>query len=524
MAIFHLHVKNISRAEGRSAVAAAAYRAGATLFNEAEERESAFGGRRNVIYAEIRAPNGAPAWCFDRASLWNGVEAAEKRVDARLAKEITFAIPRELPAALWLVVAREMADAYAALGHVADFAIHDDGDGHNPHVHIMLTTRVLADNKFGLKIRAADNHAFVVQARALWEKIANDALVKAGSGVEIDARSHFERGIDAEPTQHRGADRQERHARRAAVRDKGAPMLEDTIEARRELLVDKQALERFPLLRARGDWPPDSSTPPSGLTVEERQEFKAFWQEVYRRQLDPDRDPSTITPLILPEDEPRARRAPEVVPPRVAVPVVEPRYDGALRPFETSEKAATQFAALELALAKAQQAQGRDPLTPRSADEWHDVLRASNELKATFAELRAENERNRAYTEAFREKYPLDYDSAAYPVPDPDGRPITPRERNQAEEAMISAVESPADSVQQTPRPEQVSESDRRDAEEAVLRRNKTFGRDPDLAWLEVSLTPEHQVPSQRDPELDWLRDDDVEPEREHETERERER
>lgn len=35
LAIFHLHVKNISREQGRSIVAAAAYRAGESLMNEA---------------------------------------------------------------------------------------------------------------------------------------------------------------------------------------------------------------------------------------------------------------------------------------------------------------------------------------------------------------------------------------------------------------------------------------------------------------------------------------------------------
>lgn len=84
MAICHLHVKNTSRGNGRSIVAAAAYRAGETLANEAEERLSAFGGRRDVIAAEIRLLKCAPAWMADRGRLWSAVESAEKRMDARL--------------------------------------------------------------------------------------------------------------------------------------------------------------------------------------------------------------------------------------------------------------------------------------------------------------------------------------------------------------------------------------------------------------------------------------------------------
>lgn len=152
MAIYHLHIRNISRGDGRSVVAAAAYRAGETLPNAAEEGESAFGGRRDVLHAEIRLPAGAPGWMGDRARLWNAVEAAEKRKDARLAKEIEFALPRELSLADWLRIGRAMADAYTSKGHVADFAIHDDGSGHNPHVHLLLATREITPDGFGGKL------------------------------------------------------------------------------------------------------------------------------------------------------------------------------------------------------------------------------------------------------------------------------------------------------------------------------------------------------------------------------------
>lgn len=215
VAIYHLHVKNIGRREGRSAVAAAAYRAGETLPNEGEERESAFGGRRDVMFTAIILPAGAPVWMADRARLWNAAEAAEKRKDARLAKEIEFALPRELPPALWAEVAREMAEVYASRGHVVDLAIHD-GNGDNPHAHMMLTTRAIEGDGFGGKMREADSKAFVAEARALWARLANVALGKVGAGVQIDARSHAARALPEQPTRHRGPDANERRARRWA--------------------------------------------------------------------------------------------------------------------------------------------------------------------------------------------------------------------------------------------------------------------------------------------------------------------
>ncbi|EJT04924.1 MobA/MobL family protein [Rhizobium sp. CCGE 510] len=225
MAIYHLHVKNISRGEGRSILAAAAYRAGETLPNELEERMSVFGGRRDVVANEIRVPQGAPSWMADRAQLWNAVEAAEKRKDARLAKELEFSLPRELPRSAWLGVAHAMADAYAAKGFIADLAIHDDGAQHNPHVHLLLTTRVITVEGFGPKIRSADGRAFVIEARSLWARVANAALGKAGIAVAIDERSYAKRQLERKPGEHRGPDREERQARRARLQQRRPQMI-----------------------------------------------------------------------------------------------------------------------------------------------------------------------------------------------------------------------------------------------------------------------------------------------------------
>lgn len=224
MAIYHLNVKNISRGDGRSIVAAAAYRAGEVLPNEAEERLSDFGGRRDVVATEIRLPMGAPEWMSNRSSLWNAVEVAEKRVDARLAKEVEFALPLELPRSAWLDVARSMADAYTAQGFVVDLAIHDDGARRNPHVHLLMSTRRVGPDGFGLKIRSADGKQFVTEARALWEGIANAALGKAGHAVTIDSRSYAKRKVEHVPGRHRGPDPEERRANRAYAQWERAKM------------------------------------------------------------------------------------------------------------------------------------------------------------------------------------------------------------------------------------------------------------------------------------------------------------
>lgn len=266
MAIYHLHVRNISRKDGRSAVAAAAYRAGDTLPNSAEEKESAFGGRRDVLHAEIRLPVGAPAWMRNRGRLWNAVEAAEKRKDARLAKEIEFALPRELSRAEWLHIARAMADAYASQGHVVDLAIHDDGTAHNPHVHILLTTRTVTADGFGGKMREADGVKFVTEARALWAQLANGALGKSGAGVSIDARSYKARGEGREPGQHLGPDPVVRKERRAGMND-------DTLSDARAEMAKAAALEALYPERSDVDLPvPDPDGNPIPRAEQEQAE------------------------------------------------------------------------------------------------------------------------------------------------------------------------------------------------------------------------------------------------------------
>jgi hypothetical protein len=235
VAIYHLNVKNISRGDGRTIVAVAAYRAGETLPNEAEERLSEFGGRRDVVANEIRLPSDAPPWMADRAQLWNAVEVAEIRKDARLAKEIEFALPRELPRTAWLAIARTMADAYTTQGFVVDLAIHDDGTRHNPHVHLLMTTRVVTPEGFGPKIRSADGRQFVTEARSLWARVANDALRTAGISATIDSRSYAKRSLEQKPGRHRGPDPEERRARRARAHKE------------RELMRPGEADNNFPV-------------------------------------------------------------------------------------------------------------------------------------------------------------------------------------------------------------------------------------------------------------------------------------
>ncbi|WP_344694307.1 MobA/MobL family protein, partial [Ligilactobacillus murinus] len=96
MAIYHLSVKIISRGKGQSAIASAAYRSGERLYDKRYDEVKDFSNKHGVAYSEIQLPSEAPLEYLDRETLWNAVERAEKKANARLSREIEVALPKEL--------------------------------------------------------------------------------------------------------------------------------------------------------------------------------------------------------------------------------------------------------------------------------------------------------------------------------------------------------------------------------------------------------------------------------------------
>jgi hypothetical protein len=113
----------IGRSSGRSAVGAAAYRAAERLCSRApgsaayragdELREGKgvivhdYTRKGGVRHSEIMLPKDAPPEFKDRETLWNVVEASEKRKDAQLAREIIVGLQREFELQEQIAVLRE---------------------------------------------------------------------------------------------------------------------------------------------------------------------------------------------------------------------------------------------------------------------------------------------------------------------------------------------------------------------------------------------------------------------------------
>jgi Ti-type conjugative transfer relaxase TraA len=242
MAIYHFTAKIIGRSQGRSAVAAAAYRSASELHDQRQGQSFDYSDKPHVVHSEIMLPEGAPAWMAERSQLWNAVELGEKRKDSQVAREVEFAIPQELSQAEGITLAREFVQReFVAQGMVVDLNVHWEAD--NPHAHVMLTMREINEQGFGAKVAEWNRVELLKEWREHWADLANEHLHWAGHDMHIDHRSYRDQGVVLEPTSHLGKAVDEMRARGAYT--ERARRLEDVrernaekIEAKPEIVFD----------------------------------------------------------------------------------------------------------------------------------------------------------------------------------------------------------------------------------------------------------------------------------------------
>jgi len=203
MAIYHFSAKVISRANGSSAVASAAYRSASELHDDRLGRDHDFSNKAGVIHSEVMLPEGAPERLSDRAVLWNEVEAGEKRKDAQLAREVEFSIPREMNEKEGVRLARDFVEKqFVKRGMVADLNVHWDKakDGSpKPHAHVMLAMRDVGPEGFGKKNRDWNSTELLKDWREAWSAHVNERMAELGLEGRIDHRSYEAQGIKLEP-------------------------------------------------------------------------------------------------------------------------------------------------------------------------------------------------------------------------------------------------------------------------------------------------------------------------------------
>lgn len=208
MAVYRCEVKRVSRSDGRSAVAAAAYRSASRGTNDRDGVTHDYRRRsRGVVHSELLAPANAPGWAQQRDRLWNEAEAAENRCNSVTAREIIVSLPHELDdrqrADLVRGFAAGLVERY---GVAVDLSIHrpdPKGDNRNHHAHLMMTSRRMTAEGLAAKTRELDDRKTgpleIDAIRALWEREQNNALSKADVPERVTRKSLAEQGIDREP-------------------------------------------------------------------------------------------------------------------------------------------------------------------------------------------------------------------------------------------------------------------------------------------------------------------------------------
>ncbi len=256
------------------------------MYFEREDRTISYTGKHEVALTGILLPDETPQWLRNGMDgrdargasefIWNAVEIFERRKDAQLAREIDAALPKELSQAQNVAVIEAFAKRFTDRGMIVDWAFHDlEG---NPHVHMMMTLRPLTDEGFGAKkvtvldqngepLRKAYGNGKpqivyeqwagdrrgddLIEWRAAWAEVVNEALARAGHEQRIDHRSHRDRGVELEATEHLGVHasgmknrgkESERADQEAEKAERNAIYLESHPEHILHVIADKKAV------------------------------------------------------------------------------------------------------------------------------------------------------------------------------------------------------------------------------------------------------------------------------------------
>lgn len=213
MAIYHLHVKSISRGGG-SAIAKVDYivREGKYQADQDEVLHYAHGNM--------------PRWAENRPKeYWKTADDFE-RANGRLFVHVEFAIPVELSKdqqkELTSDFCRQLAQTSQGQKLPYSMAIHKGRGENNPHCHLMINERIndginRAPSEWFRRANSKDpakggaqkaeelrSKLWLIDIRKLWSDMANKSLEKYGHNTSIDHRTLAAQGIDREPQYHLG--------------------------------------------------------------------------------------------------------------------------------------------------------------------------------------------------------------------------------------------------------------------------------------------------------------------------------
>lgn len=208
MANYHMEVQVISRGKGRSVTKLASYIAGKNLY-DSYLNKTHHTKRQDVLYCNIFQPDNAPAEYHDLQLLCNEIDAAEKRYDARTAREFKGSLPNELPIQAQIQIVDSFVHKnFISHGLCAIAAIHEgrnetDPSRNNPHVHIIVPTREVGPDGFSIrKTREYDKKKYIEIWRKDWALVQNRAYERHGLDIRVSHESLEVQGVKREPVPH----------------------------------------------------------------------------------------------------------------------------------------------------------------------------------------------------------------------------------------------------------------------------------------------------------------------------------
>ena len=158
----------LSRSDGKSAVAAAAYRACTRLHDALYKKVHDYTRKGGHVLSKIFGDHN-----FSIEELWNAAEAADTRKNSRTARELMVPLYFE-----WTNEQRvKYCDDLIAMlkksyGVAGVYSIHKPHDGRNYHVHILFTTREVVAGEFLNKTRVLDEGKKNGEISKLRERVA----------------------------------------------------------------------------------------------------------------------------------------------------------------------------------------------------------------------------------------------------------------------------------------------------------------------------------------------------------------
>ncbi|HBW25268.1 MAG TPA: hypothetical protein DER04_05025, partial [Holosporales bacterium] len=222
MAIQFARCEYVSRSSGGNACRKASYNQREQIRCERTGELFSFQERGGNVHHEILIPLGAHEKFKNSTTLWNEVEACERRINSQLAKEFVIALPDNKKVTLEdrIELTRRFGQIFIERGVAVQVDVHSPHERErNWHAHLLVTTRRFSEDGliFGEKARDLDpvvRKGLVVESNLwgeIWRDLQNAYFEEKGYDIRVDP-------IGIIPQEHIGPVRMRHHMNEAVLR------------------------------------------------------------------------------------------------------------------------------------------------------------------------------------------------------------------------------------------------------------------------------------------------------------------